>query len=69
MRMRIGDAYRFAFVLEDQDVLNLRTTTKILVLILPNVEQVLDLNCLEFAKRQVVLRAVAYDARDPWPVG
>ena len=64
MRMWIGDAHGFAFVLKDQDVLDLWTTPKILLLLLPNLEQVLDLNWLELAKCQVVLRAVAYDARD-----
>ena len=63
--MRIGDPDHLALVLEDQHVGDLRTTAKVQVLRLPNVQQVLDLCGLKFSQREIVLRAVAHDPRDP----
>src|SRR5262249_39219870 len=63
MRVRVGDADHFAFVLEDQHMIDLFVRAKLDVLLLPNAHQVGDLAGLEFGQRRVVARAVADDSR------
>src|SRR5258705_2527155 len=64
MRMWIGDAHRFAFVLEDQNMLNLWTSCQIFVLLLPNLDQVNNFGWCKFTQRQVVLWAITNNSGD-----
>ena len=50
VRMRIGNAHRFAFVFKDQHVLDLFARAELPILFLPNFEQIFDLARLEFGQ-------------------
>ena len=64
MRVRIGNAYGFAFVFEDQHVLDLFFRDSVRrYCSLPNTKQVFDFARLEFCKCQTVIWAIANYAR------
>ena len=64
VRMWIRDADDFAFVLEDEHVVDIREATERVILFLPDVQQLLNLSKVELSEREVVFRTVANDARD-----
>src|SRR5438128_3109274 len=64
VRVRVGDADHLAFILEDQDVVDLLATPEFDVLFLPNTQQGFDFAGLEFGERKIMPRAVADDAGD-----
>ena len=63
VRVRVGDADDLALVLEDEHVIDAVACAEIAVLLLPDLEQPVDLGRLQLRQRQVVARAVADDAR------
>src|SRR5215475_13270189 len=64
MRMRVGNAYDLALVLEDQDVIDFLARAEFGILLLPYTRQVVDLGGVEFRESQIVARTVADYARD-----
>src|SRR5262249_12365268 len=64
VRMRIGNTYHIAFVLEDENVFHFPAGAKIDVLVTPGLEKDLDFSDLQFSQRHVVFRTVADHAGD-----
>src|SRR5262249_35136063 len=64
MRVRIRNTYDFAFVLEYQNMRNLRPVAQVKVLIVRQCQQVLDLRLIEFRKRVIMARTVPRKASD-----
>src|SRR5262249_3977665 len=64
MRMRVRYAYNFAFVLEDQHVIDFTLATEFEILRLPDLEKVLDFGNLKFCQPDVMSWAVADDSGD-----
>src|SRR5262249_24987050 len=64
MRVRVGNAYDFALVLEDQDVVDLLARAEFDILLPPDAHQIDYLRGIQFRESQVVARAVADDARN-----
>ena len=64
MRVRIGDADDLAFVLEDQNIVDLRVIAEFEILIAPDAQQVDDLRQFQLGQGNTVIGTVADDAGD-----
>src|SRR5207237_3009640 len=62
VRVRIGDADRFAFILEYQYMANPFATRKINILLSPDAQEAFDLAHRQFGEGEIVLRAVTNDS-------
>ena len=62
VRVWIGNANRFALVLEDQNMIDSLAASKIYVLFLPHSQKIFDFADFQFGEREVVPRAITYDS-------